>query len=121
MNEALVRQNNMDMAKYFLNAKDQKKILDQIERDEQLQQTVKNNALDSSDDEEEEDFTEYDKQVLTISHYADRIHESSYNFDIDETGAEGINSANDKMVEQKILMKSLESDVIYYVEGAKYT
>jgi len=25
------------------------------------------------------------------------------------------------MVEQKILMKSLESDVIYYVEGAKYS
>jgi len=61
MNEALVRQNNMDMAKYFLNAADQKKILDQIERDEQLQKVDKADALDSSDEEEEEYFTLADK------------------------------------------------------------
>lgn len=110
----------MDMAKYFLNVNEQKEKLrlEELERQRAQENVDKSESLIDKKEEEQEELTEEEKIDLLISEYSKRIFEAANNFDIDTNqGAEGHNSKFDQMIRSKLLMKGLETDSIYYVEG----
>lgn len=111
----------MNMAKYFLCVDEQKELI-KLEEAEMKKLQDKEEVVVSQLDKKEEEpekLNRFQMQELLLNEYSERIYGAANHFDLDtnQTGAESKNSVFDQLIKSKQLMKGLETDSIYYVEG----
>lgn len=111
----------MNMAKYFLSVDEQKELI-KLEEAEMKKLQDKEEVVVSQLDKKEEEpekLNRFQMQELLLHEYSERIYGAANQFDLDtnQTGAESKNSVFDQLIKSKQLMKGLETDSIYYVEG----
>ena len=110
----------MDMSKYFKSIQEQRDILLQIQIEKKKQLELEEESeIQLEPKEEEKPLSKIEMMDQLLAEYSDRIFESAYNFDLDsdQIGAAAKNSNFDKMVKGRLLLKGLENDSIYFVEG----